>query len=174
MGKLVSVSLLVNMTSAFVSLLLVTSIILSAGADQCTSVRDQACLKRTEVKGAEWMQKFDGGDYCFKMFGSSVCLVDEWKPRLVVQCKCQDPECGCMEATAPPTEPATTTISAPEPTEASIGMCSCSRGFSGNYINWASCGEGYSPDTWWSLFKHCWCRCCSEGEDEGVCGDWSS
>merc|ERR1711970_1361339 len=107
MGKLVSASPLAKMISAFVCFVLVASTIFSAGADPCTSVRDQTCLKRTDVKGAEWMQKFDGGDYCFKMFGSSVCLVDEWKPRLVVQCKCQNPECGCMEATAPPTEPAT-------------------------------------------------------------------
>merc|ERR1712126_406766 len=62
----------------------------------------------------------------------------------------------------------------PVPTAASIGMCSCSRGFYGNYVNWESCGEGYSPDTWWSLFRHCWCRCCSKGEEEGECGDWEA
>jgi len=55
-----------------------------------------------------------------------------------------------------------------------IGMCSCYRAIDGNYLNWERCGEGYSPDTWWSLFKHCWCRCCSKGEEEGVCGKWLS
>merc|ERR1711970_111731 len=106
MGKLVSASPLAKMISAFVCLVLVASTIFSAGADPCTSVRDQTCLKRTEVKGAEWMQKFDGGDYCFKMFGSSVCLVDESKRRLVIQCDCDNLECGCLEASKkPPTEP---------------------------------------------------------------------
>merc|ERR1712135_235162 len=83
-----------------------------------------------------------------------------------------DADCAEWEEVQVPDE--TSTIPPPDPTEASIGMCSCSRGFTGNYINWQSCGEGYSPDTWWSLFKHCWCRCCSEGEEEGTCGDWSS
>merc|ERR1712110_1329890 len=51
-----------------------------------------------------------------------------------------------------------------------IGACSCYRAIDGNYLNWERCGDGYSPDTWWSLFKHCWCRCCSKGEEGGVCG----
>merc|ERR1712212_395781 len=118
MGKLVSAAQRIKMTSAFVSLLLVVSTILSAGAEPCTSVRDQACLKRTEVKGAEWMQKFEGGDYCFKMFDSSVCLIDEWKPRLVIQCACDVAGC-CLEATEKPTVPEpeaeSTTPSGPPP-----------------------------------------------------------
>merc|ERR1711974_582999 len=164
-----------GMTSTFMGLLVITTALLSVDADPCTSVRGQTCLKRTEVEGAEWMQKFDGGDYCFKMFDSSVCLVDESKPRLVIQCDCDNSECCGLEATEKPSkEPPTETPTDPEQAEVSIGMCSCSRSFSGNYTNWQSCGEGYSPDTWWSLFKHCWCRCCSQGEEEGVCGDWQA
>jgi len=55
-----------------------------------------------------------------------------------------------------------------------IGMCSCYRAIDGNYVNWETCGDGYSPDTWWSLFKNCWCRCCSQGEGLGHCGEWTS
>jgi len=118
--KLAEASRLIKMISTLVSLLVVIGTLSTVDADPCLSVRGQTCLKRTEVKGAEWMQKFVGGDYCFKMFGSSVCLVDESKPRLVIQCDCDNPECGCLEASEkPPTEPEqeaeSTTPSGPPP-----------------------------------------------------------
>merc|ERR1711974_226902 len=72
-------------------------------------------------------------------------LVDESKPRLVIQCDCDNSECCGLEATEKPSkEPPTETPTEPEQAEVAIGMCSCSRSFSGNYINWQTCGEGYA------------------------------
>merc|ERR1712126_527007 len=96
MGKSVRSSNSFYLLNNMKTILVVISVVLVlVDAEPCKSVRGQECLRRDSLQGTEfeWQKKFAGGDYCFKMFGSSVCLVDDWKPRLVIQCECSNPEC---------------------------------------------------------------------------------
>merc|ERR1711974_401518 len=96
------------------------------------------------------------------------------KPRLVIQCDCDNSECCGLEATEKPSkEPPTETPTEPEQAEVAMNVLMLQE-LLRQLHQLADLWGGIQPDTWWSLFKHCWCRCCSQGEEEGVCGDWQA
>ena len=61
-------------------LLVIAVVLVLVDAEPCKSVRGQECLRRESLQGTEfeWQKKFAGGDYCFKMFGSSVSLISQF------------------------------------------------------------------------------------------------
>lgn len=66
-----TVTSILNMMKA-VTVVIVLGLAALVDSEPCKSVRGQECVRRDSVEGAEWTKKFAGGDYCFKMFGSSV------------------------------------------------------------------------------------------------------